>query len=722
VSARWRLRCRRALAAVACLAAWGWAGPRALAAGVVFDGDPVDPGTGIPYEILPGQPLVTPGVDGRLGTGDDVIDTTISGDIDLVVRLGAVPAPSTIPDPAPARAALFTGVAGPRGAGVAIPFTVYVSDGAVTPAAPYGHVLAAPDMDGLPVVVLLFADRDGDGFIGPTDRKKGKKPAVQVRALAELEPVGREVAFFSGGVASGTIVTAAGAPVKSKGATLVGTALAFTGVYDPAFLDGLVPTGPGISTAQPFLPERDPARLFTSDIGPLAVDGTLNPEPRAAGLPGPGTGLDLALAADGSSPTVDVAAALAGPPVCVRLVERKGTGKHRIPPAPPDLALGTAGGARKAKLRLVAVDRLGNQTDPMLPLVGRVTVSGPLVIAPDADKAAAAEVLEVARANGRSVTLTATGPGAGIVSVTLGGALCQRLRYESRAELNRKAADAVVGARNASFPSINAAVAGAVDADQDGRITIEVAEGIFRERVALTRPVELRGAGAGRTVIDARGLGPALAIMDPGALVRGLTASGGTVGVAVGVSTTVQALEARGNVGAGIALETSGAAASGCVARENGGSGFAVEATGSLTDNDSIANAVAGIAVSNADDSVVSGNRATANGGEGIMVSGGSDPVVIGNASAGNLGRGLSLEDTLGGQLVGNRAAANDDDGIRLKDADGALVDRNDFTANGGYGIHVRQSSVDFDAAGGIQVPPGSNDVSDNRKGALLVE
>jgi len=67
-------------------------------------------------------------------------------------------------------------------------------------------------MDGLPVVVLLFADLDGDGVIGPTDRKRGKKPEVQVRALAELEPVGREVAFFAGGVATGSIVATAGAP------------------------------------------------------------------------------------------------------------------------------------------------------------------------------------------------------------------------------------------------------------------------------------------------------------------------------------------------------------------------------------------------------------------------------------------------------------------------------------------------------------------------------
>ena len=42
-----------------------------------------------------------------------------------------------------------------------MPFTVFLSDGIVAPERPYGRVLPAPDMEGLPVMVLLFADRDG---------------------------------------------------------------------------------------------------------------------------------------------------------------------------------------------------------------------------------------------------------------------------------------------------------------------------------------------------------------------------------------------------------------------------------------------------------------------------------------------------------------------------------------------------------------------------------
>src|SRR5262249_18577911 len=65
----------------------------------VFAGDPIRPTSGAPYIILPGVPLVNPGPDGRFGNSDDLIDPSIIGDVDLVVRTGggytggAIPAP-----------------------------------------------------------------------------------------------------------------------------------------------------------------------------------------------------------------------------------------------------------------------------------------------------------------------------------------------------------------------------------------------------------------------------------------------------------------------------------------------------------------------------------------------------------------------------------------------------------------------------------------------------
>lgn len=684
------------------------------AASVVFTGDPVD-GGGRPYEILPGQPLVTAGPDARLGTADDVVTPGVIGDIDVVVRLGSVPASGPIPPPAPSRHAVATATAGLRGAGVAIPFAVYLSDGLTSGSQPYGNLLAAADMAGLPVIVVLYADRDGDGFIGP----RGKDPRRDVRALAELEPVGTEVALFdAAGRASGTIMTTVGGPASKGGVAVVATATGFTGAYDPGFLDGNVPTGPAITTAQPFVPERDPARIF-SDVGPLEVDGTLNPRLRAAAIPDPQGALALALGAKKPGPTVDVAWAVAGPAVCARLVEpARGRG---LPVEPPSLALGTASSAGRAKLAIVPVDRFGNPTDAGAGMTVRLVSDGPLAIAPDADHLPASEDVAVTSAKGTKVTLTATGAGTGAVRVLVGGALCQSLAVSARPERNKGASDAVVALKGkADYRAIGAAVAAAGDRNGDGRITVTIADGIFREAVALTRTIDVLGAGNGRTVIDAQGTSAALTVGATGGALVGVTASGGTTGVAVAVPAAIDGLEARGNVGAGFSLASGGATASGCLARENGGAGFELTAPATLTANAAIDNAGPGIAASVAAPGVVlDGNVVTLNALEGILVVGGDAPLVTGNAVAGNYGEGISLEETAGGTISANRAAGNDGDGLSLNQSDGAVIDGNDCSYNHGYGMRIDRSTADFAAAPGTQAPPGTNDVSNNRKGDI---
>ena len=688
------------------------------ATSTVFTGDPTDPGSGQPYEILPGQPLVTPGGDGRLGTADDVINAGVIGDVDLVVRLGTVPAGSTIPAPATARKAVATATVGLRGTGVAMPFHVYLSDGAVASGHPYGNLLAAPDMAGLPVIVMLFADRNGDKVIGPT----GKDPGRDVRALVELETVGTEVALFdASGQASGTIMATVGGPPSQGGITLVATATAFTGTYDPQVLKGAVPTGPAITTAQPFLPERDPARIFT-DVGPLVVDGTLNPRLRAAAIPDPTGALHLALSVTTSSPTTDSARAVAGPAVCARLVE-PGRGRG-LPSEPPSLALGTLSSAGRLTLAVVAVDRFGNPTDPTPGLVARLVTDAPLAIAPDHDAISASEDVLVTLGKGEKIMLRATAAGTGSLRVTVGGALCQRLDVSILAERNRGSSDAVVALKGrADYRSLADAVAGATDLNGDKRITITVAEGVFRETVPVTRAVEVIGSGHGRSIVDAHGLGTALTIGSAGAEISGLTASGGTTGIAVDVSITVTGLEARGNVGAGIELGTSGAVATACTARENGGAGFSVTAPATLDANTAIDNAGAGIASTTATAGVsITDNLLTMNALEGVLVLNGTNPVITGNAIGGGFGEGISLEGTTGGTVTGNRVAANDGSGLSLKQSDGALIDGNDFSSNHGYGMRIDRALADFDAASGMQAPAGNNDVSDNRKGDIQVK
>src|SRR5262249_56053208 len=134
----------------------------------------------------------------------------------------------------------------------------------------------------------------------------------------------------------------------------------------PGCLGGFVRNGPLISTAQPYLPERDPARVFSQDIGPLEIGGTLNPSPRAAGVPDPAR-LDLAVPVDGSSPTVDTALAVAGPAVCARLVEI-GHGRAAMSLAPGELILADSGARSRRRLRVVAGVRLGDPATDHAPL------------------------------------------------------------------------------------------------------------------------------------------------------------------------------------------------------------------------------------------------------------------------------------------------------------------------------------------------------------------
>jgi hypothetical protein len=678
-------------------------------AGSVFAGDPVDATTGRVLEIAPGQPLVTPGPDARPGTADDVVHPSIVGDIDLVVRAGTPPEDGTIPAPAALGGSLPVAVAGVRGAGTPLPFTVYLSDGAVTRDQPYGNRVAAPEADGIPVVVLVFADRDGDGVIGPVASDGG----AEARALAELEPVGTGLAFFAGGVARGSVPVTAGGAASEGGIRLGLTALALTGDVDPTFLGGFVPAGPAIMTALPFLPERDPARLFTNDLGPLVgVEGTLNPRPRAAALPVPGGVPDLALPLDGSSPTVDAAIALAGRAVCARVFEADASAE------PPSLTLGTAGARARADLRVRAVDLLGNPTEPSGTMAVRVSVAGPLALLPDL---AADTTLTLSGAAGAPVSVVATGAGHGTLRVTIGGALCQPLAVEARPERNAGVADAEVGPA-CDFTTIAAAVSAAVDRNGDGRVTIEVGEGVFREAVAVLRAVELRGRGARRTIVDARGLGPALAVRHRAAVVRGLTASGGTTGVLLRADALVTDVEAWGNLGDGFGLASAGAAVIACVARDNGADGVALDAVGVVAQSESRLNAGDGIGVKRAGGALVSANVVTTNGDDGIKVEESPGVRIVDNTSVGNLERGILVDRANEATILDNRSAANDEDGLRLRRSTGVLVADNDFSDNGGFGIRLEEATGDFDALAGPQGPPGSNEVSGNASGALRID
>src|SRR5262249_47370079 len=167
---------------------------------------------------------------------------------DLVVRAGspavetAIPAPSVSP---------VVAVAGGRQGlgGTTIPFTLVASDG--DPTVAVGNPLLRPGMDGVPGIRAPFGDLDGDGFIGPTNADP-EGALDNARELQEAySPVGRQVAFFTNGVARGSVAVRKGAPASAGGLSVVLTAVAFVGPSRPLFFFGAVPDRPPLATLLP---------------------------------------------------------------------------------------------------------------------------------------------------------------------------------------------------------------------------------------------------------------------------------------------------------------------------------------------------------------------------------------------------------------------------------------------------------------------------------------
>src|SRR6516165_566104 len=123
----------------------------------VFAGDPIDPTTGVPYIILPGVPLVNPGPDGRFGNSDDLIDPSIIGDVDLVVRTGGGYTGGPIPAPHAGVASAPVVTVGGTSA-----FQGILSDG--QPPRVTGNPLTGAELNGRPLLAVAYADLDGDGF------------------------------------------------------------------------------------------------------------------------------------------------------------------------------------------------------------------------------------------------------------------------------------------------------------------------------------------------------------------------------------------------------------------------------------------------------------------------------------------------------------------------------------------------------------------------------
>ena len=278
----------------------------AVRAQPVFDGDPVDPASGRPWVILPGMPLVDPGPDGRYGTADDVLDPTLIGDVDVVLRTGGTYSGGPIPPPAAGVAAAPRIVAGGRhgGSGTIVPFQLVVSNGVLPP--PAGEPLLGPELDLRRGLVMAFADLDGDGVIGPT---AAAAPAdLEIERQEVLSFAGRAMAEMTAGVAAGELAVSMGAPASMGGLGMIVAGGVVTGVTPPGFGDG-----PWIATRLPFMLPLDPSQVVGGGepgdpVDPIGiVDLELSPEGIFFPPPNhPVIGTPYALPLDGSSVSNDL--------------------------------------------------------------------------------------------------------------------------------------------------------------------------------------------------------------------------------------------------------------------------------------------------------------------------------------------------------------------------------------------------------------------------------
>ena len=401
----------------------------------VFSGDPVDPGTGLPWVIQPGAPLYSPGDDEKYDTNDDVLQTGTIGDVDLVVRSvafgGAIPATAASVAAAPV---VIAGGA-PTGIGSDAVFQLAVSDGAASP--PAGHPLTGPELNGRGVLVLAYADLDGDGVIGPTAVDGNADD--QIDRQEAIAPVGRQVALLANGGALGDIAVSTGAPASTGGMGVVLAAVGLTGPSAPVYLDGAP-----IMTRLPLLFPADLTRVAGNNPPPpdpnYLVDVEMTPEVGRWFIPGPGDavpGEPFAISLDGSSVSNDllqaragsaVAAALAQPvgagfvaDVTRRVLPAVGSGGSRLLAEPIDaLSLADDGPGNGATVLVFPADRLGNPADPALPSTTVVLHGGTglKITAPDSDANPLQETITFTTAEAVAVTLDDSGASADSGAIT----------------------------------------------------------------------------------------------------------------------------------------------------------------------------------------------------------------------------------------------------------------------------------------------------------------
>lgn len=378
----------------------------------LLDGDFVLPPAGRLIELLPGIPWRTPGPDERLGSDDDVVDDSVVGDVDLVVRAGTLDEPS-LPGPLQVTGPLRVVAIG-RGQGPGVPFTVWATDGGDPP-----MPVVSEAVEGNPVLVMAFADLDGDGFVGITE--EDGNPGDHELEERELDDVGRRFAVLSEGRAQGVLRVSVGGSADDPIAIVLAAA-AYTGETRADYFEGFVPDGPIVMTSLPFFPRTDPEDVISAG-GPAGPDVLIGAEVDAAFTPDLAEhplDADYALAVDGSPISVDVVVARAGPPVAFQFYEDAdpaGQGSVVVGPGAAGRRLlsplieGLQGpGDAPGAWVLHARDELGNPATLAVPHDVELRAGGGLrILSPDFDGDPSREQIPMVAGMGVPVTVDASG-------------------------------------------------------------------------------------------------------------------------------------------------------------------------------------------------------------------------------------------------------------------------------------------------------------------------
>ena len=387
----------------------------------LFFQDQMDTDTQRAAEIVPGAPWIRLGPDGEFEDDEDSILGWVSGDADLIVRTGITSFTGPFP-PTPTLADAPIARAEPFASGISIPFVVAATD--FSEAHELGTPIDSPSLAGAPVVVVAFGDLDGDGYIGVT-LLDGDPFDSEIEA-AEFTPVGRVLAFFQDGQASGSLALSAGGPAGARLSVVVAAA-AYAGEFDPQFMQGIVPDGPMVMTELPFFPETSPSEVIGA-IGPgetIEPGGLLDVEIEPAYEPDPSdsrVGERFTIPTDGSAQTVSLAVGHSG------ALARFGLGRVPDPsefrellqrPLRPGLdqfgartvyeilqrfVLSDDGEGSPTELRVLPLDRLGNVADLSAAVSVTVTSGGVVrIVFPDTDGDPYSETLLIADSRGAAL-------------------------------------------------------------------------------------------------------------------------------------------------------------------------------------------------------------------------------------------------------------------------------------------------------------------------------